>query len=93
MPSSLHATPGSGVPVVNIEAKFASPSRLGEKPLFALSIAKLGHSSATFELVASSQETKRMQVTITVVWMENWKAHPWPAEMRKAMMHFMEPLS
>lgn len=89
----MHATPGSGVPVVNIEAKFASPSRLGEKPLFALSIAKLGHSSATFELVASSQETKRMQATITVVWMENWKAHPWPAEMRKAMMHFMEPLS
>ena len=88
--AAIHTTAGSGIPVVSIDAKFVHPSRLGEKILFAVTISKLGQSSATFEIVAAVKAQKRLHASITVVWMENWKAHNWPLEMQKALQKFME---
>ena len=88
--ADIHEAAGSGVPTVNIETKFMHPSRLGEIVLFALRVSKLGQSSATFAITASLHEKKRMHTNITVVWMENWKTHRWPAEMQKTMQNFME---
>jgi 4-hydroxybenzoyl-CoA thioesterase len=88
--STIHRTAGSGVPVVNIEAKFSSPSRLGDKVEFGLDISKLGGSSLSFEIGGTCFGELRLRTVITVVWMENWQAHGWPAAIHKRLREFSE---
>lgn len=88
--SLLHRNAGSGVPVVNIEAKFTAPSRLGDKVDFELTIHKLGHASLAFEIKGSCHGEARLRAVITVVWMENWHANGWPEETRKLLKEFSE---
>lgn len=88
--SLLHRNAGSGVPVVNIEAKFTAPSRLGDKVDFELAIRKLGHASLAFEIKGSCHGEARLCAVITVVSMENWHARSWPEETRKRLQEFSE---
>lgn len=88
--STMHRTAGSGVPVVNISAKFTAPSRLGDKVDFTLAIAKLGRSSLAFKIKGSCLGEQRLSAVITIVWMENWHAHSWPANMRAQLEKFSE---
>lgn len=88
--SIMHRTAGSGVPTVSIKAEFTKPSWLGDKVDFKLGIHKLGRSSLAFEINGSCLGEQRLCTVITVVWMENWRAHSWPSTMRVRLQEFSE---
>ncbi len=88
--AQMHLGQGNGVPTVKIEAEFVAPSRLGEKVLFTLEIAKLGGASAEFAIRAALGAEERMRLRLTLVWIEAGRAAPWPQEMRARMVTFME---
>ena len=88
--AQMHLGQGNGVPTVRIEAEFVAPSRLGEKVLFTLEIAKLGGASAEFAIRAALGAEERMRLRLTLVWIEAGRAAPWPQEMRARMVTFME---
>jgi 4-hydroxybenzoyl-CoA thioesterase len=77
---------GHGVPTVRIEATFMAPSRLGDRLSFALTVARVGTSSATLRLLASAggaAGAERLKVEITVVWVgKGGRAEAWPGALR-----------
>ena len=87
--SAIHRQAGSGVPAVNIQAEFHSPSRLGDKLNFALSVEKLGRSSLELLIMAKCAAEKRLSVRITVVWIVNGRAQGWPPDMQKNLAAFI----
>lgn len=88
--ASMHSGAQNGVPTVSIVAEFVAPSRLGDKVLFALQIAKLGRSSVTVTIEGRMAEELRMRATLTLVWIDGMKAAAWPDDMRARLQAYME---
>ena len=88
--ASMHSGAQNGVPTVSIVAEFVAPSRLGDKVLFALQIAKLGRSSVTVTIEGRMTEELRMRATLTLVWIDGMKAAAWPDDMRARLQAYME---
>jgi 4-hydroxybenzoyl-CoA thioesterase len=88
--ASMHMGAQNGVPTVSIAADFVAPSRLGDKVLFSLVIAKLGRSSVTVAIEGRMAEELRMGATLTLVWIDGMKAAPWPDAMRARLQAYME---
>ncbi len=80
----------NGVPAVAIEAAFQRPSRLGDKVRFTLKVEKIGGSSARVCVEGFGPDGPRLQVRMTVAWIDGMKAAPWPAEMRAALESYKE---
>lgn len=88
--ASMHSGAQNGVPTVSIVADFMAPSRLGDKVLFSLQIAKLGRSSVTVTIEGRMAEELRMRATLTLVWIDGMKAAAWPDDMRARLQAYME---
>ena len=80
----------NGVPTVRIEANFAAPSRLGEKVTFGLQVARVGTSSLGMAITAEHPGDHRLRADLTVVWIDQGHAAPWPADMRAKLLAFQE---
>ena len=80
----------NGVPTVAIEAAFQRPSRLGDKVRFTLKVEKIGGSSTRVLVEGFGPDGPRLQVRMTVAWINQMKAAPWPSEMRAALDHYRE---
>jgi 4-hydroxybenzoyl-CoA thioesterase len=79
-----------GVPTVRIEADFIAPAQLGEVLGFALRISKLGRSSMSLRIEGEAAGSVRLRADLTIVWVENLRATPWPDEMRARLSAYEE---
>ena len=81
-----------GVPTVNIEADFISPSRLDDQLRCVLSILKLGRSSFQVQIEADEDDELRFRVrhTLVLIDLDSGKPMALPPEMREAMARFVD---
>lgn len=80
----------NGVPTVHIETDFLAPSRLGDKVLFTLVVRRLGGSSVAVEITGTMGGETRIKARLTLVWIDNMKAAPWPEPMRARLAAHLE---
>jgi 4-hydroxybenzoyl-CoA thioesterase len=76
---------GHGVPTARAETDFRAPSRLGEVLDWALSVERVGGSSATFRLTATCAGEHRLTAILTLVWVAGGRPERWPDAMRAAL--------
>ncbi|MFN3937755.1 MAG: acyl-CoA thioesterase [Gemmobacter sp.] len=76
----------NGVPTVRIACEFRAASRLGERLPFRLQVVSVGRSSLGLKITARMGEELRLSAEITLVWIDNGRAAPWPAEVRERLM-------
>ena len=80
----------NGVPTVHIETDFLAPSRLGDKVTFRLVVTRLGGSSVGVAITGRGGDEVRMRARLTLVWIDNMKAAPWPEDMRARLAAHLE---
>ena len=88
--AQMHNGAANGVPAVAIETSFQRPSRLGDKVLFSLRVETIGGSSLKVLVEGRGPDGLRLTVRMTVAWIDNMKAAPWPQEMRAALERYRE---
>lgn len=89
--ASMHSDDArNGVPTVGIEAAFQRPSRLGDKVRFSLRVEHVGRSSVRVAIQGAGPDGPRLLVRMTVAWIDQMKAAPWPADMRAALTRYQE---
>ena len=88
----LHLDEGMSVPTAHIEADFIAPSRLDDELSYALSVAKIGTTSATLSIIAKAGDEARLKVRVVIVYLDlkSGKTHPWPDHIRARMAQFEE---
>lgn len=81
---AMHLSDQFGVPTARIEAEFHAPSRLEDILTFALSVPRLGNSSADFEISATCGAVARMTVRSTIVQINisTGRSVPWNTPVR-----------
>ncbi|NIB40401.1 acyl-CoA thioesterase [Pseudomaricurvus alkylphenolicus] len=67
---------GDGLPTVNIDCQFLSPSRLGDQLNFTLKVLKLGQSSLTVRIEAMNNGTLALGTTNVLVYRTESKVIP-----------------
>ncbi len=88
--AQMHLERKGGVPTVRIEANFLAPSRLGDKVTFGLELKKVGASSLSLTITGRMGDEVRMTADLTLVWIDDMRAAPWPEDMRRRMEDFKE---
>ncbi len=85
--ATLHLGRRIGTPMVNVEATFEHPGRLGEMLDIELLLTRLGKSSLTIAARFTVEGAPRLRAGLTSVCMdlETARAMPWPEEMRARM--------
>ncbi|MDR0809311.1 MAG: acyl-CoA thioesterase [Gemmobacter sp.] len=86
----MHLEGKGGVPTVRLEANFLAPSRLGDKVIFGLELKRIGGSSLSLTITGWMGDQVRMTADLTLVWVDDMRAAPWPEDMRRRMEDFME---
>lgn len=88
----LHETMRLSVPTARFEADFRAPSRLGDWIDIALSIERLGNSSATLRILMSCKGQERFDGRQVIVLTDGktLKSKPWPDRLRAKMEKFVE---
>lgn len=84
---TLHMERGKAVPTVRIEAEFVRPSRLGDRLDFALSVERIGRTSAGLRLVGAASDEIRLAVRSTIVHIDgaSGRPEPWPDDLRAGL--------
>lgn len=82
---------GNGVPAVQVEAEFISPSELGDEILFSLVVEDLGRSSCRVRVVGTVDGVLRVKLRLTVVHtaMRALRSAPWPDSLRARMEQYI----
>lgn len=85
--ATLHLDRRIGTPMVNVEAAFEQPGRLGEMLEIELTLTRLGNSSLTIAARFTVDGAPRLRAGLTSVCMnlDTARAMPWPEEMRARM--------
>lgn len=88
----LHVRQRIGVPTVHIETTFLAPSHCDDEVTFSLSVAKLGRTSATFAVDATSNGERRLSSrhVIANVRLDDMRPIPFAAETRSRLEDFLE---
>lgn len=87
--ADLHRT--HAVPTVEIETAFHAPSRHGELLHLALSVTRIGTSSASVRILATCQGAARMRFAATLVHVDGaGRPEPWPGAIRTALTPYLE---
>lgn len=83
----LHVDRRIGVPTVKLDSEFMAPSRLGELLDIAVTVERVGGSSATLRYDFSCAGTARLMVRCVIVCMDlnSATSAPWPAEIRERL--------
>lgn len=81
---AMHVDRRIAVPTVKLESEFVAPSRLGDELDFDLAVARVGTSSAEFDIRVSCGGALRFTARAILVCMDmaTARAMPWPADMR-----------
>ena len=79
----------AGVPTVRIEVDFRKPSRLGDVLDVTLEIQKIGRASMTVQIIGTCNGEHRLTVALTMCWMSDSAAAPWPDAMRLKLHGYM----
>ena len=76
-----------GTPTVHLSSDFSSPSYFGEELTFAVSVTKVGRSSATFHHQISCNGENRWSSTqvLAASDLDKHISIPWPADVKKAL--------
>ena len=78
--------PEGGVPTVQIETRFAAPSRHGDTLEIQLDCLAVGRSSVTFAIAASADGQTRFTARTTIVHVDGTgKSAAWPPGLRTAL--------
>jgi 4-hydroxybenzoyl-CoA thioesterase len=82
--ATMHRARGLGVPTVNLQIDFASPSRLGDELVFALTPERVGRSSVRLAVEVDSDGERRLAGHAVLVCMDlsTAKAVAWPDDMK-----------
>ncbi|MBB3692032.1 thioesterase family protein [Sphingomonas sp. BK580] len=82
--AQMHATRRLGVPTVSLSAEFVAVSRLGDELDLALSVRRVGSSSATIgvEVSCGGEQRFRGEVVLVCMDLDRARAVPWPEDMR-----------
>ncbi len=89
----IYESKADGVPLLNVEASFANPSRLGDVLRFALRVERLGRSSFTLRITAHCSGEERVSSRQVVVWIargEQVRAAPIPDDVRAEIARFVK---
>lgn len=90
--ATLHLDRRIGTPMVNVEATFEHPGRLGELLEIELTLERLGASSLTMAARFTVGGAPRLRARLTSVCMnlDTARAMPWPEDLRPAMERELE---
>ena len=82
--ATIHCKRGLGVPTVKLDAEFKAPSRLGEALDFAMSIRRVGRSSAdvSVDVYCAAELRLHARLVLVCVDMGTGRALAWPEDMR-----------
>jgi len=86
----LHVRQRIGVPTVHIETTFFAPSHCDDEVTFSLSIAKLGRTSATFAIDATSDGERRLSTrhVIANVRLDDMRPIPFAEDVRNRLEEY-----
>ncbi len=89
----LHIDEKRAVPTVHIEADFMGAGRMHDDLTFELRLVRIGSSSITLKIRATSGGEDRFRMTFVIAHMdmETGKSMPWPDDMRAALNEWLEP--
>jgi 4-hydroxybenzoyl-CoA thioesterase len=82
--AKMHMERRLAVPTVEIEAKFVAPSHLGDLLDFAVTVARVGRSSADLVVEIRCQDQLRFRVRSVLVCIDlkSGRSCPWPEDMK-----------
>lgn len=81
----------AGVPTVQIQTRFAAPSRHGDHLLLRLNITRIGNSSVEYVLTAHCDAQLRFETTATLVHITpDGRSAAWPDDLRSRLTAFKE---
>lgn len=88
----MHISRRIGLPTVHIETSFLAPSYCDDVLLFSLVVARLGRSSATFEITASCDGEQRLTTrqTIAQVTLDGMKPVPFDEALRDQLDEYLQ---
>ena len=79
------------VPTAQIETKFTAPSRHGDHLVLALSITKVGRSSAAYQIISTCADQRRFVTRATLVNVDaGGKPAPWPDKLGAKLRDFKD---
>ena len=79
------------VPTAQIETKFTAPSCHGDHLVLALSITKVGRSSAAYQIMSTCADQQRFVTTATLVNVDaDGKPAPWPGKLGAKLRDFKD---
>jgi 4-hydroxybenzoyl-CoA thioesterase len=89
----LHKDQRLGIPTVHLEVNFATPSRHGDRLDFLLSVARIGNSSMTLDVIVECEGQRRFRERLTVVMvsMDTMKSVPITEPWRLKFSDYLEP--
>jgi 4-hydroxybenzoyl-CoA thioesterase len=90
---TLHEEHRLGIPAVHLEVDFITPSRHGDQLDFLLSIAHIGTSSMTLDLIVECDGERRFRerIVVVLVSLDTMRSVPISAEWRERFLPFLEP--
>lgn len=92
--AEMHGDRDIAIPLVNTNATFHAPSRLGEVLAIDLAVTQLGDSSMTLELTACCEGEARFTASLVIVHIGKraMRPAPWPDDIRSTITKQMETL-
>jgi 4-hydroxybenzoyl-CoA thioesterase len=91
---NMHVDRRKGVPTAKIDAEFQRPVRMGDRLEQRLRVRHLGHSSCRLlhEARVAGEVAAWFEHTIVHVDLATMKAEEWPANLRAAMIRYLEQI-
>jgi 4-hydroxybenzoyl-CoA thioesterase len=84
----------AAVPTAQIEVKFTRPSRHGDHLILTLGVIRVGSTSLSLNISATSRDELRFQCTSTLVYIDAiGKPTGWPSHIRSALTPYIRSTS
>lgn len=89
---ALHKEHRLGIPAVHLDVNFITPSRHGDQLNFLLSVARIGNSSMTLDVIVEcdGQRRFRERITVVMVSLDTMRSVPITEAWRLKFMAFLE---
>lgn len=90
---ALHEEHRLGIPAVHLDVNFITPSRHGDQLDFLLSVAHIGKSSMTLDLIVECEGQRRFRekITVVLVSLDTMRSVPIDESWRLKFMAYQEP--
>lgn len=90
---ALHEEHRLGIPAVHLDVNFISPSRHGDSLDFLLSVARIGKSSMTLDVIVECEGQRRFreQIVVVMVSLDTMRSVPITEAWHLKFSAFMEP--